>query len=65
MDEECVIDQGYGALHQPRWVEGTPQVSFWSGLKVRGKERLPITTYRCPACGYLESYAKAEEAQEG
>jgi len=30
---------------------------MWTGLKLRGKDKLAITTYRCGRCGYLESYA--------
>jgi hypothetical protein len=42
------------------WHEGPPR--RWLGMTMVGwaKKRLPITTYRCPACGYLESYAKAK-----
>ena len=28
-------------------------------VKLKGHQRLPVTTYRCGACGYLESYAPA------
>jgi hypothetical protein len=52
------VDVGYGSSVVPKWVEGEPVSSFWSsGLKLRGKDQLPITTYRCHRCGYLESYA--------
>ena len=30
---------------------------FWTGTKLPAKE-IPIGTYRCSSCGYLESYAK-------
>ena len=40
------------------WLEGEPEVSFWSGLKTKNRERLAITTYRCERCGFLESYAR-------
>jgi hypothetical protein len=26
-------------------------------LNLQGKEPLPVTTYRCEGCGYLESFA--------
>ena len=38
------------------WVEG-PIEKAWYGLKVRGKKRLPVETWRCGRCAYLESYA--------
>jgi hypothetical protein len=37
---------------------GTPKPSFWFGIVPRRKDLRPIETYRCPACGYLESYAR-------
>jgi hypothetical protein len=44
----------------PQWAEGRPVKSFWSGLKLKDRDRYPITTYRCPKCGMLQSYARAE-----
>ena len=41
----------------PEWAEGVPKRSFWRGLNLAGRERHAVVTYRCPACGYLESYA--------
>jgi hypothetical protein len=43
-----------------RWYEGPPR--RWLGMTLVGwaKKQLPITAYRCPGCGYLESYAKAK-----
>jgi dienelactone hydrolase len=38
-------------------VEGRPEASIWTGLKIKGKRRIPVRTFRCEACGYLESYA--------
>ena len=42
----------YGSL----WVEGEPKAGF-RGIKVPPELSLPIATYRCVACGFLESYA--------
>jgi len=42
----------------PKWTEGQPERSFWWGLNLRNRERLAITTYRCPKCGLLQSYAR-------
>lgn len=53
-----MIDVGYGKTAVPKWVAGEAVSGFWSsGLKLRGKEQLPVTTCRCRRCGYLESYA--------
>ena len=48
---------GQGTASTPKWVVGEPERSIWTGLKLRGKPRLAVTTYRCRQCGFLESYA--------
>ena len=40
-----------------RWVEGRPEKSFWSGLKTGDRAMMEVTSYRCPKCGRLESFA--------
>ena len=58
MEAGFVLDQTHDAvMRQSAWIEGAPEPSFWTGLKLKGHQRLPVTTYRCCACGYLESYA--------
>ena len=59
MEPGYIVDQGYAKATPAQWVSGEPEYSFWmgGGLKLRGKDRLDITTYRCPRCGYVESYA--------
>ena len=39
------------------FLPGAPKVSRWFGLKVNKKNLVPISTWRCGRCGYLESYA--------
>jgi len=39
------------------FLPGAPKVSRWFGLKVDKKNLVPISTWRCGRCGYLESYA--------
>lgn len=58
MEKGFVLDQTYGAMTQSEWIEGAPERSFWTGLKLKGHTRIPVSTFRCPACGYLESYAR-------
>lgn len=59
MESGFIIDKGIptGSVSAPEWADGAPERSFWTGLKLRGRERHPVTTFRCPTCGYLESYA--------
>ena len=58
MEQGFLIDVGHGKTAVPKWAAGEADSSFWSsGLKLRGKDQLPVTTFRCRQCGYLESYA--------
>ncbi len=52
-----VVDEGYGTVTVGDWVAGEPVKSFWAGLKLKGRTRLRIATWRCRRCGFLESYA--------
>ena len=58
MEAGFVLDhQAHTTGTQSAWIDGAPEPSFW-GVKLKGHQRrLPITTYRCPGCGFLESYA--------
>ena len=60
MEAGFVLDNTYGGVSQSAWVEGAPVPSFWTGIKVKEQQQVPVTTYRCPKCGYLESYARTE-----
>lgn len=57
MEPGFIVDEGYGTRTVAKWVGGKPEKSIWTGLKLRGKEKLDITSFRCRRCGYLESYA--------
>jgi len=64
MEQGYVLDNTYGARLVSHWSAGAPRKSFWAGTKSPEGEVLPIGTFRCSACGYLESYARPEfEAQ--
>jgi hypothetical protein len=57
MERGFVVDEGYGTVTVGEWVAGEPVKSFWAGLKLKGRTRLGIATWRCRRCGFLESYA--------
>ena len=57
MDVGFVLDRTDRGLSQSTWVQGAPVRSIWLGLKLKGRQQLKVTTYRCSHCGYLESYA--------
>ena len=58
MDEGFVLDfTQHSSFKSSEWVSGKPQPSFWTGLKLKGHEKLPIVAFRCPSCGMLLHYA--------
>ena len=57
MSEGFVVDQTHGGTAVPTWVEGPPQRSVWTGVRLTGKPRIEIETWRCGRCGFLEQYA--------
>ena len=59
MEQGFVADATEHYTKVTQWVEGAPQKSFWGGVKSRGKRKVPIESWRCGRCGYLENYAPA------
>lgn len=59
MEAGFMLDQTYGAVGQETWADGIPESSVWTGLKLKNRQQLKVTTYRCSKCGFLESYALA------
>lgn len=59
-----IVDWSHGgSCRVSSWVEGAPEKSFWWGTKTPPKEKqVPVGTFRCSACGFLESYARPEFA---
>ena len=57
LQEGFILDQTRNSRVPAEWVEGKPERSFWVGLSLKGRTKLPITSHRCPRCGYLELYA--------
>jgi len=57
MQEGFFGDRSQGTFVVSEWFEGKPEPSFWGGVKTGEREKHEIRTFRCPKCGYLESYA--------
>ena len=57
MEPGYVVDHGYGLVYPSAWIAGLPEWSRWTGLKLRHKTKVPVTTFRCLHCGRLESFA--------
>jgi predicted nucleic-acid-binding Zn-ribbon protein len=60
MEEGFILDTGLGHATAGTWVEGELGSRPWA-VKLEGRQRFAIATYRCPKCGYLESYARLPE----
>jgi len=39
------------------WLRGPVEAKWLTGIKTRGKELVPVVSYRCPKCGYLKTFA--------
>jgi hypothetical protein len=57
MREGFLIDRAHNSARVARWAEGAPEYWFLGMLRLRGRRQLPIRTFRCSKCGFLESYA--------
>lgn len=58
MEPGFIADSNGSFFLQEQWFAGAPQTGFWGGIKVNRDRLVPVATYRCPNCGYLEAYAK-------
>ena len=57
MEAGFMVDEGHGTRTVAAWVEGAPERSIWTGIKTRDRRRLPVETWRCTRCGWLDAYA--------
>jgi predicted Zn-ribbon and HTH transcriptional regulator len=57
MEPGFMLDWTVGGYLVTEWMEGEPEKSFWTGLKLNRRRRLKVVAWRCRRCGFLESYA--------
>ncbi|MEZ0244546.1 MAG: hypothetical protein ACAH11_14320 [Sphingomonas sp.] len=58
MTQGLILDTNQSGAHAvSSWIEGAPDRG-WLGLKLRGRTKYEILTWRCGRCGFLEGYAK-------
>ena len=58
MEKGYVADSTYGMTLQSSWTPGGPKPRrILGGIKWKRSDNVPIATFRCTSCGYLESYA--------
>jgi Domain of unknown function (DUF6487) len=58
MTEGFILDRVSGGDRQSRWIEGTADPSFWTGIKTSGLKQYKLTAYRCDGCGFVELSAE-------
>ena len=62
MIQGFVADFTHAGVVVATWVQGPPEKAFWTGTKIEPRKKLPVATFRCASCGFLESYARKEFA---
>ena len=60
MKRGFVLDHTQGGRIVSRWSSGQPKKSFRAGTQFSEEKQIPIGTFRCKKCGYLESFARPE-----
>ncbi len=60
MEAGFTLEMTTGTFLPTLWIEGEPEPSSWTLTKIKGKRKRRIASYRCRACGFLESYAIEE-----
>lgn len=59
MTEGFLADTTRSAINAGQWIEGFEEKSIWGGVKLRGKNKYNVQSWRCQRCGFLENYANA------
>jgi len=63
MVQGFIFDRADGGQRRiSSWVEGAPEKAFWTVTKVSMEKSVPVGTFRCSVCGFLESYSRPEFA---
>lgn len=64
MMQGFIFDRADGGHRRvTNWVEGAPEkAGIWTLTKVPEDKCIPVGTFRCSVCGFLESYARPEFA---
>jgi Domain of unknown function (DUF6487) len=62
MVQGFIVDFNLAGRMVSSWVEGAPEKSSWTGTKAPTEKCIPVGTFRCSGCGFIESYAQPEFA---
>lgn len=65
MERGFLLERGDGSVLSPEtWVAGEPQKSVLAGVSLKNKKIFEVITFRCVACGHLDSYALTQKSQQ-
>jgi hypothetical protein len=56
MEEGYIIDSMASWQVVSTWIEGSPERSRWTGLRVKQRRAHQTQSWRCTGCGFLETY---------
>ncbi len=62
MQSGVIVDRTQGANTRPIWIPEPAIESWFGGLREPLGPALVVNTFRCPACGYLASFAHTRPA---
>jgi hypothetical protein len=60
MESGFLLGRGRNLYRPGEWFEGQAEINMLGGLKLRGKRRFRVDSWRCTRCGFLEQYARQE-----
>jgi uncharacterized protein DUF6487 len=60
METGFLLGRGRNLYRPAEWFAGQPEINLMGGIKLRGKRRFRVQSWRCTQCGFLEQYARTE-----
>ncbi len=61
MEEGFILDASDSGFRVSEWMMGAPVRKLFGLLETDKRNRLPVRTFACMSCGYLESYLALKE----
>ncbi len=62
MQAGVILDRRAGTNVRPTWIPEPATESWFGGLREPNGPGMQVGTWRCPACGFLASYAHPHPA---
>jgi hypothetical protein len=62
VEEGYLLDEGYGARYQARFVAGEVRYGWLGGVKPGDQRKYKVVAWRCTRCGALDLFARQRDA---